>query len=296
MAVAPARRRTLDGPLLVALLVMLIWALNAVGVKWAIGQWQPLLYAALRFAIGGTLFALWVLAREGSLRIARRDLALAVASGLVGVFVNQIGFMRATQHTTASTVMLIMVTAPAWAAIFAGLARQERVSRHHWVGIGIAGVGVALILEASATGLDLTSLQGDLYGLVMAATWAAYSVMMRPLVARYSAARVSAIALLTGAPFLLVAGWSEAQRQDWGAITWGGWAMLGFSAIASLVVTNVLWFDAVRRVGAARISATLPIQPVTGVVLAMVLLGERISPQELLGGAIAIVGVLWTQR
>jgi drug/metabolite transporter (DMT)-like permease len=273
-----------------------LWGTNVSVVKWAIGQWNPLAYSLLRFCVGTAVFALWVYLREGSLRVERRDLPLLALCGAIGIFGNQIGFMYAVRYAPATTVSLLMITSPMFAALLAIALGQERVGWRHWVGIAIAGLGLLLVLRGSGATLDLSSLRGDLFGLLMSASWGCYSVLIRPLMTRYSASRISVMVLIVGTPMMLPFAWGQLASQDFGAISVGGWSALVYSLFFSLVFTNIMWFGAIHAGGAARATALLPLQPVIGAGVAAVFLGERIGLLELVGGAIVVVGIILTRR
>jgi len=288
--------RRLDAVLGSLVLTNALWGTNVSVVKWAIGQWHPLAYSVLRFVIGTAVFALWVFLRERSLRVERRDLPLLALCGAIGIFGNQIGFMYAVRYAPATTVSLLMITSPMFAALLAIALGHERVGWRHWAGIGIAGAGLVLVLRGSGASLDLTSLRGDLFGLLMSASWGCYSVLIRPLMARYSASRISVMVLIVGTPMMLPFAWGQITSQDFGSISAGGWAALVYSLFFSLVFTNIMWFGAIHSGGAARATALLPLQPVIGAVVAAIFLGERIALLELAGGVIVVVGILLTRR
>lgn len=296
MAAATAARRGIEPALALAIGVQVIWALQVVVVKWAVGIWESLAYAGIRFAVGGLLFAAFVLWREGSLRVTRRHAWRIALCSAIGVLFNQVTFMRAAETTTAATISLMMASAPAFAAIFAAMAGHERVGRRHWAGVVVAVLGVALILRGGGADLDFSSLEGDIWALLAASSFALFTVLLRPVVAEYSASRVSALSLLMGGGMLLVISWPSILRQDYGALGPGAWGALLYSMVIALLITNLIWFGAVRKIGAARVTALMPLQPAAGVVLAVLLLGESVHPLELLGGSIVIAGVLLTIR
>jgi drug/metabolite transporter (DMT)-like permease len=284
-----------DRVLATIVLVIAFWALNVTIVKWALGQWLPLAYSFDRFVVGTILFAGWVLLREGSLRVQRADLPMLACAGAVGIFGNQIAFMYATTYTSATTVSLLMATAPGFAALAAWVLGHERVTRRHWIGLGVAAAGTVLVLRGSGARLDLTSLRGDLCALAMGASWALYSVLIRPLMGRYSASRISAIVLVVGTPMILPFAWSQVARQDYGSLTTGAWAAVVYSLFFSLLFTNILWFGAVHRGGAARATAVLPLQPFLGALFALLFLGERVTPLEWIGGLVIVAGIGFTR-
>jgi drug/metabolite transporter (DMT)-like permease len=285
---------------LVALLATVaFWALNVIVVKWAVGQsgeWDPLSYSFIRLAIGAALLAAFVKLREGSIGVQRRDVPVILFSALVGIVVNQLGFMYAATYATATTISLVLATIPAFAAITASVLGHERIGGRHWLGIGVAAVGTVLVLQAGPGDLDFTSLRGDLLALLAAASWGVYSALVRPLMDRYSPNRISTVVVCAALPMLAVVSLPQVVAQDYGAVTLGGWAALVYSVFFSLVVTNVLWFGAIQRGGAARATAVLPIQPFLGALFAFVLLGETVTPLQIVGGLVVVVGIWLTRR
>ena len=290
------RGARVDVVLVMAVATCTFWAANVAVVKWAISEWQPLAYTADRLVVGTALFCGWVLLRERSLRVERRDLPLLALAGGIGIAGNQISFMYAERYTTATTVSMLMAASPAFAALAAWLAGQERVTPRHWAGLGVAALGVLLVLRGSTGRIDLTSMRGDLLALLMAATWAIYSVLIRPLTRRYSASRISAVVLLFGAPILLGLSFHQVVGQDYGSLGGGAWVAIVYSLFFSLVFTNILWFGAISRAGAPRVTALLPLQPLLGAFFAIVFLGEDLALLQVAGGVVIVGGILLTRR
>jgi len=261
-----------------------------------VGQWSPLTYSVWRNWIG-VVFLLAILKwTEGSVRIERRDLPLVGFSALIGIVINQLGFMYATTYTTATTISLVLASIPAFAAVSASVLGHERIGARHWTGIAVAAFGTVLVLEGGPGRLDLTSLRGDLLALLAAATWGIYSTIVRPLFARYSPNRISTLVLCAAVPMLTVVGFPQVVHQDYGAITLGGWGALLFSVFFGLVFTNILWFGAIHRGGAARATAVMPIQPFLGALFAFVLLGESVTVLQVAGGLVIVLGIWLTRR
>ena len=120
------------------------------------------------------------------------------------------------------------------------------------------------------------------------ATWAAYSVAIAPLMRRYSPFRLSAVLLLAVTVPLALAGSAQLRDQtfDFGALVWIGFA---FAVIGPLIVTNLLWFTAINRVGPSRASLFANLQPFLAAIVALLLLSEKITAVQVAGG-LAIAG------
>ena len=107
----------------------------------------------------------------------------------------------------------------------------------------------------------------------------------------YSPYRISAVVLMVMCvPLVLVASPQLADQSfDLGWLVWLGFA---FAVVGPLVLTNVLWFTAVHRVGPARASLFANLQPFLAAVFAVVLLSEPLSAWQVAGGLLIGAGIL----
>ncbi|HET8607242.1 MAG TPA: DMT family transporter [Gaiellaceae bacterium] len=269
---------------------VLLWALNTTVSKYLLThRWDPLAYGVIRYAIAILLFWAFTWWRERSFRIARRDLPLVALAGAT-IFVNQLCFVYSLEYTTASTVALMFGTTPVFVGVIGVAVGLERLGRRFWAAALVTFAGVALIALASGGGVA-TSRKGALLGLSAAVTWGVYSLAVAPLMRRYSPFRISSIVLLLGWLPLAGVGSSQVASQhfSFGALVWVGFA---YAVIGPLFLTNLLWFTAIDRVGAARASLFSNLQPFFAVFFAIVLLSERLHRLEIAGGVLIFAGIL----
>ena len=278
-----------DAMLLVA---TVLWSANFAMTKLAFeGGWNPLAFSAVRFAAAGLIVWLVMRLRGGGILIARRDLPLALAAAATGITLNQLAFVHAVEHTTAANVALILASSPVFAAIFATMLGDERVSRVHWLALATSVVGVALVVHGSG-GTAGFSLVGDLLAVGAALTWGAYSVMLPRLTERYSVGHVSAFMVVVGGAMLVPFALPDLGSQDFGALGAEPWAAWAYAAVFPLLVTNLLFFSSLRRIGASRATLYMYLQPFLGALFAAAILGERLTLEQLLGGAVIVGGVV----
>jgi drug/metabolite transporter (DMT)-like permease len=275
------RRSTAD---LMLLATVSLWALNFTVSKYILDHgFHPLAYSSVRYACAALIFAAITLAWEGPLRVDRRDLPLIGGSTLV-LFANQLAFVYALDFTTATTVALLFGTLPIFTALVARGSGVERHSRRFWLAAGLSFAGVTLVAIGSGGNLS-TDLKGDGLAVLGAATWAAYSVAISPLMRRYSPYRLSAIFLLAVTVALFAAGSRQLAHQsfDFPVLVWVGFA---FAVLGPLVTTNLLWFTAIDRVGPSRASLFANLQPFLAAIVALILLHEQITMVQVAGGIV----------
>jgi drug/metabolite transporter (DMT)-like permease len=275
------------------LVTVCLWALNFTTSKYILDHgFRPLTYSGIRYALAALVFLVIVLPRERSLRIERRDLPL-VAGAIVLLFMNQLGFVFALDLTTATTVALLFGTLPIFTALIARLVGMERLSSRFWLAAALSFGGVALVTAGSGNGLS-GNIGGDLLAILGAATWGAYSVALAPLMQRYSPFRLSAIFLVVVSVALLVASAPQLGDQSFD-LSGLVWLCFVYAVLGPLVITNLLWFSAIDRVGPSRASLFANLQPFLAAVIALLLLHENLTRLQVAGGLLIAAGIVFSR-
>ena len=230
---------------------------------------------------------------EHSLRVHRRRSLGQVGIAIVALFLNQICFVYALEFTTATTVSLLIGTMPIIAGLLGTLTGLEHVPpvlargrrfrhrrRPRGPGLGRRRVrGPARDPLGARDGRDLGCLLGR----------------RRAAHAHVLAVRISTLVIgvrRSGWP-CIGAGQLADQDFDFGWLVWLG---LAFAVVGPLVLTTVLWFTAVHRVGPARATLVVNLQPFIGAMFAVILLSEPLSALQVAGGALIAVGLLLAGR
>lgn len=280
---------------LMLLTTVVLWALNLTVTRYILTHgFEPLAYATVRYGAASAIFVAIAVLAERTLRIRRSDLLL-VGAAVLCLWLNQLAFVYALEGTSASTIALILGATPIFAALIGipfGLERA--LTRRFWLAAVISFAGVGLVAAGSASGLG-GDLRGTSLGIATAATWAGYSVVIAPLMARYSASRISAVVLPLGWVLIALVGWPQAAEQDYG-LGWDVWVLLVFATLGPLVLTNVLWFRSLHRIGPSRATLVANLQPFVAAVFALVLLSERMSLLQVVGGTLIAAGILFARR
>jgi drug/metabolite transporter (DMT)-like permease len=277
------------------LVTVVIWSFNFTLTKYVLDHgFQPLAYSSLRFTTAALIFAGVTFALERSLRLDRRDFLLLVAAAGVGIWLNQIGFVYSLEFTTASTAALVFGTLPIFTMLAARWSGVEHLSRRFVAAAAVSFAGVALV-ALGASGAVAGSPKGIGLALLGAATWAVYSVAIAPLMRRYSPYRISAVALLLGASFILPTAAPQLASQDWG-FDRKLWIIFAISVVGPLVITNILWFTALDRVGPSRSSLYANLQPFLGAIFALLILDETMTTLQVVGGLAIAAGILLARR
>lgn len=278
-----------------ALLTVVLWALNFTVTRYILTHgFQPLAYATIRYGAAALIVAGLAFAIEGSLAIRRRDLPLLLLAAALGVWLNQVAFVEGLSRTTASTGALILGSLPVFTVLIAASVGIERLTARFLVAGGVSFAGVGLV--AAGSGGELSGdTTGNVIMIATAATWAGYSVVIAPLMQRYSPLRISAFVLLAGWVPLALSGVGQTASQDF-SLPPRVWVLLAFAVLGPLVLTNLLWFTAIDRIGPSRATLVTNLQPFLAAIFALAILSERITVVQLAGGALIAVGIVLARR
>jgi drug/metabolite transporter (DMT)-like permease len=282
-------RRAVSTVDLMLLGTVLLWALNSTVTRYVLTHgFHPLAYATIRYAAATVLFIAFTFARERTFRILTRDWRYVVLAALF-IFANQLCFVYSVDKTSAATVTLFLGMTPIFIGVVAQLVGLERMGRGFWLATAVSVGGVGFV--ASGSGGFSGHVVGEGLAMLTAATWACYSVLIAPLMRRYSPFRISSLVLGLGWVPLAIAGAHQTAHQQFhfGTLTWVGF---GYAVIGPLFLTNILWFTAISKVGPSRASLFSNMQPAFGVLFALVLLGEHLTRWEVVGGVLILGAVL----
>ena len=277
------------------LLAVLFLGTNPVAVKVGVAELPPLPFVAMRFTLAGLLLlTLVALLESGDGRPGRRDLLSMAGVGLVGVGANNVAFTLGVSMTTASETALIYAAVPIWGILLGLALGLERPTRWGILGVCLAFLGVAVVVYGGLTGS--ASLLGNL--LVVAATvcWGSYAVLSLPLLRRYSPLVVASYTMLFGGlgalplalPGFLEAGWAEASGRAWEALAYSTLLVAAFGFWA--------WQRGVSQVGANRVLIYQYLITLVGVAAGVLLLGESLTANKVLGGVVILLGVYLARR
>jgi drug/metabolite transporter (DMT)-like permease len=273
--------------------MVVIWGVNFTVVKSALSEMSPLAYNALRFSAASlfTLILAWVVERD--LYIARRDWAYVFLLSLIGNFLYEILYINGLARSRAGNTSLILATSPIFVAIIGTLSKQEKLRRWNWVGISLSFLGLYFLVAGSGSGLAWGSetMLGSLLVLASASTWGLYTVLLQPLVRRYSAIKATAWIMVATTPLLVLAAIPDMRRQDWGAVSAQSWLGLLYSAALAIGISYVIWNTGVRRIGSARTAVYSYLTPLISVVVAWIFLGEAMQPVQVFGAVAIVLGV-----
>ena len=280
-----------------ALLAVVIFGGSAVATKVAVSAISAIDVAILRTLIGGLVAMPLALALRIGLPRDNHQRWLLALSGFCGFIAFPLLFTLGVKLTTANHATMILAVLPVLTGAIAMTWDRQRPSPLWWLGCAIAFAGEVLLIYEPGSAAGKASFGGDL--LVTVSTVFAslgYVAGARLQRSGYSARGTTfwgvglfAVLVLPLMPFVV----------DGAALRlagWYAWSGLLYQAIGVTIVAYILWYWALGTGGIARVGLFQFLQPVSGVILAWLILAEQLSLTFILASIVIMLGVVLAFR
>ncbi len=280
--------------------VLLLWASAFAGIRAGLrltpaglpgpDGFGPGELALLRFGTASLVLALYAVATRMRLPDLA-DLPQLGLAGFLGISVYHVALNFGEVTVNAGAASLLISAGPVFTALLSTLFLRERLTRIGWTGILVAFAGVTLIALSGGKGLRFTP--GALLILLAAGVAAIYATLSKPFLRRYDPIAFTCYSIWAGTlPLLLFL--PGLLRQLPVAAPPATFAVI-YLGLFPGAIAYVLWNHALARMPASLLSSFLYLSPVLASLIAWLWLGELPALLTIVGGAIAIVGVILVQ-
>ncbi|MDP6824039.1 MAG: DMT family transporter [Dehalococcoidia bacterium] len=290
------RRRPLDLKAgLFVFFVSTLWSGNSIAIKAGLEYAPPLRQGWMRFVVGSIVILGWAIHSKSDLRIHRAEWRpLFVLSIFFGV---QVMLMNlGIKYTTAGHATVLIVTSSIWVALLSHFfIPGDRLEPVRFLGILIAYLGIIVLsadslFEAGGKNLIL----GDILSAISGFLLGARLVYSARLVSRLDPAKMLLFQAATGGvALIIISAIFEPEPWLWTwelavSLAYQGFVIAGFGFLAMLLMSKYFF--------PSRVSAISLTQPVTGILLAWLILDEEPSALLWIGGVLVMGGALLAQR
>lgn len=274
----------------------------AAGVDW-------LVLSAWRFLFGAALTWGWLLLspgrRRGLRRLGRRTLIVTIALGVLYVG-NSGSYYAGIESVSPSLAALIVFIYPALVAVLSLRFGRRLEGRRAWFALGVALVGVALSL-GGIDPADAPPLSGLLLVVASPVIYSIWIVLAARLSGERedtvgdqaedgaSAAAATALMMTATAAVYWSAATSTGRAVQPDVVPGEAWfGLVGVGVLSTFVAIQAFYAGA-QRIGAAQAALISTVEPIWTIALAAILFGIALTPVQLAGGVLILLGVLIAQ-
>lgn len=278
------------------ILTNIFWGASGVAVKIAQLQLGTFEIVALRFITAMPLLIIATVLWKGTeaLKIDKKDLPYIAVLAFMGIPLEFLLQVTSLAYTTATCFTLIFSLSPFFIIFASAVLIKEKITRHKSIGALLGFIGVTFIITNGSLAVP-TNLLGDAIAIMANIVWALYTVMGKPINEKYSALTVLNYTFIFGAleliPFYLLSpGLSPAE------FTGSTWIAMGFLTIFCSLIAFLLYNHGTEKLPASIAGLFIYVQPLSGVALAAIILGEHITIYTIIGTFLIIYGIYEAER
>jgi drug/metabolite transporter (DMT)-like permease len=259
----------------------------------------PELIAGLR-TVGGSILLLPFLFRFRTKFPSRWPERLElVIGGVIGFAAYPLALSAGVLKTSVTHASVILAAAPIFTGLLSFLITGHWPKARWWIGgaIALGGIGLLMALRSVPGAMGKTaSLTGDALVLLSVILVSVSYVLGGRSSARIGQWPATVWAITIGALVLAPFTVPATMAFEWSNVDSASLAALLFLVLFVTIIGYALWFYALGKAGAAAVAPLQFLQPVLGVMLAIVLLGEAVSLLAVLSGALIVFGVRLSRK
>jgi drug/metabolite transporter (DMT)-like permease len=245
---------------------------------------DPITLLVLRYSIAAVVMVAIMFIRKTPLPRGRILLGLFLM-GAVGYVGQSFSYFTALTMASAGLVALLLYLYPAIVTMLSALFFKERLTPAKVGALTLALVGTALTIGPTGSG----RVPGILLAIAAAVIYSFY-ILVGSRIMPHSSAIAASTTVITAAAAVYIG--IVAVRGPAFPQTFSGWVDIFAIALVSTVLPIVTFFAGLERVGPTRASTLSTFEPVMSVMLAILILGETISPLQVLGGVLILAAVI----
>lgn len=282
-------------PYLALIAAHLIWGSNFVVAKITLQEFPPMSLALLRFALASLLLAPFFFAETKKVKIDKKDLPKLIAIGVLIIVLNITFFFEGIKRTTVVDASFLTLLIPMVSVLVGWWFLKEKVYLANIAGIALGLLGALVIIglpQIISGTISPQMLIGNVLIVFASISWVLGATISKTILNKYSSLVVTAIAFLVGTvTFLIPAALEYIQNPAWiNQVTILGILGLAFMTLLSSISAYFLFEWGLSKTSIGMADLFQYIEPFAATTLAVIILGEKLSNQFLVGAILIAIG------
>lgn len=273
----------------------IIWGLTSPVIKQTLNFVPLFSLAFIRF--GTASFLIFPLVYN-KLKIDKKDMPVLVFSAFSGVTFNIAFYFLGLTLTSALNAGIIVATLPLFTLFLAVMFLKEEITKRLILGsiIGIAGISIIIGSDVLKNGLTLSPI-GDLMIIISMLSFVIYEMFSKKLFKKYSPLTITYYTFLIGALSFFPAFLYEFNNNPLWLTPFPRVAIFGilYGIIFSSLIAYSLWQWGLSKIDASRAGFFFYLDPIAGVLGAVILLSEKITQPFILGTILIFLGLFFAE-
>ncbi len=278
------------------IIAALAFSSKAIAIKLAYGYGElvsPIILLTLRMAIALPffLFSIYLIERKSNLpRLESKDIARLMALGLIGFYLAAYLDFVGLSYITASLERLILLLYPSFVVLITALLKRKRVSLKEAIALGVSYIGFIIVFAQELSFSEPNIVLGSIFVFGSALAFAIYFIGNGVLIGKLGAKRCTAYAM-TFACIATNLHFAASYDPVIFALPAEVYGLALFMALVCTVLPTFFMAAGIQCIGVNSAAIISSLGPIMTLVLAYFFLNETLTPQQMAGAALVIIGI-----
>lgn len=273
----------------------IIWGATAPIMKLTLEEIPVFSLAFLRMAFASLILGLFIFK---NLKIAKVDFSRFFWAAITGVTLNLTLFFIGLKLTQAILAAFLIASVPIFTMIAAHIYLKEKFTRRLIIASLVAFAGVTIIIGKGSGEFNSLAVIGNILLLLATLSWVAHEIIAKKLLKVYDGSVVTfysmAIGAVTFLPLFLL---EFVANPQWVTnVTIKGFAGAIFGIFLASLTAYWAWNKGLKLLPAGHAAFFFYLDPISGSILAIILLGEKLTPQLVIGGILIAIAVFLAEQ
>jgi drug/metabolite transporter (DMT)-like permease len=267
----------------------------------AVKQISPVLIpaialTAIRVGVVCILFWLMYLVHPIKTGFKKNDYWRLLLCGIAGITLNQTFSIKGMSLTSPIHASLLVLTTPITISLLAAWFLKEKWNSFKIMGLclGITGGAVLVFSRDLSAHSSEEQNMGDLFVILGAISYSSYIILVKPLMANFSAIHILQWVFLFGACISVPMGWTAVESIQWHLFSVTNWVCLIYVVIGATFLAYQLMNYGIKKLGASITGSFIYTQPFFATIASVLIFEEQINFSKMLAAMMIIAGVFLT--
>jgi drug/metabolite transporter (DMT)-like permease len=267
----------------------------------AVKQISPVLIPAIALTairVGVVCFLFWFMYLLHPIKTGfkKNDYWRLLFCGIAGITLNQTFSIKGMSLTSPIHASLLVLTTPITISLLAAWFLKEKWNVFKFFGLflGIAGGAVLVLSRDLSAHSSEEQNMGDLFVILGAISYSSYIILVKPLMANFSAIHILQWVFLFGACISVPIGWTAVKSIQWHLFSVTNWVCLIYVVIGATFLAYQLMNFGIKKLGASITGSFIYTQPFFATIASVLIFEEQINFSKMLAAVMIIAGVFLT--
>lgn len=255
---------------------------------------NPALILLFRCLIAGLIFCIYLIYKKQ--KFEKKDIPILILLSILNIPINQFLFVVSIKFTSAPNVALAYALTPIFVLLISFPILKEKPTILKVAGILTAIIGTIMIITQNGIDLSSDTFLGDSFALLASISWGFYTVLGKKPSIKYGAINTTAFTMTCGALLYLPIFFISNNNLTQINIEVIDWLKIAYLGIFTSVIAYIIWYYALTKIEATKLSIFNNLQPVFTTLLSIILFSYAPTITFVIGGILIITGVIITQK